>query len=160
MGRWPEMSQHLVTFVVDGLHCSLPMEQVEQVVAMPAITPLPGADRRVLGVIDLHGSPCLVINLRRLLGLREAPIQPEQHLLIVKAGQRICCAIGVDQALDVAAGEVLTVPGDRFEGALLQGLSPSGGLLNLVLDSAHFLDAAPLAPGRARRLATAVEIAA
>jgi chemotaxis signal transduction protein len=153
------MSQHLVTFVVDGLLCSLPMEQVEQVVAMPAITPLPGADRRVLGVIDLHGSPCLVINLRRLLGLREAPIQPEQHLLIVKTGQRIC-AVGVDQALDVAAGDVLTVPGDRFEGELLQGLSPSGGLLNLVLDSAHFLDAAPLAPRRARKLARAVEIAA
>ena len=148
------MSQHLVTFVVDGLHCSLPMEQVEQVVAMPAITPLPGADRQVLGVIDLHGSPCLVINLRRLLGLAEAPIQPEQHLLIVKAGQGIC-AVGVDQALDVAAGDVLTMPGDGREGKLIRGLSPSGGLLNLVLDTAHLLDAAPLSPGRARELAEA-----
>src|SRR6202023_1351160 len=146
------MGEHLVTFVVDGLVCSLPMEQVEQVVAMPAITPLPGADPRVLGVIDLHGSPCLVINLRRLLGLREALIQPEQHLLIVKAGQRIC-AVGVDQALDVAAGEGLTVPGDRRGGELIQGLSPSGGLLNLVLDSAHLLDAAPPAPGRDPALA-------
>ena len=149
---------HLVTFIVDSLVCSLPMEQVEQVVAMPAITPLPGADRRILGVVDLHGSPCVVVNLRRLLGLRDAPIQPEQHLLIVKAGQRIC-AVGVDQALDVAAGEVLKVPGDRRDGELIQGLSPSGGLLNLVLDTAHLLDAAPLAPGRARKLATA-EIAA
>ena len=148
-----------MTFVIDGLVCSLPMEQVEQVVAMPAITPLPGADPQVLGVVDLHGSPCLVINLRRLLGLREAPIQPEQHLLIVKAGQRIC-AIGVDQALDVAAGDVLAVPGDRRGGGLIQGLSPSGGLLNLVLNSAHLLDAAPLAPGRARKLAAAAEIAA
>jgi purine-binding chemotaxis protein CheW len=148
------MSQHLVTFVVDGLLCSLPMEQVEQVVAMPAITPLPRVDGRVLGVIDLHGSPCPVINLRRLLGLPEAPIQPEQHLLIVKAGQRIC-AIGVDQALDVAAGDVLPVPGDRLEGELIQGLSPSGGLLNLVLDTAYLLDAPPLAPGSARQLATA-----
>jgi chemotaxis signal transduction protein len=153
------MSQHLVTFVVDGLLCSLPMEQVEQVVAMPAITPLPGAGRQVLGVIDLHGSPCLVINLRRLLGLREGPIQPEQHLLIVKAGERTC-AVGVDQALDVAAGDVLTVPGDRREGGLIQGLSPSGGLLNLVLDTAHLLDTTPLAPGRARTLTAAVEIAA
>jgi len=153
------VGQHLVTFVIDGLVCSLPMEQVEQVVAMPAITPLPGADPQVLGVVDLHGSPCLVINLRRLLGLREAPAQPEQHLLIVKAGQRIC-AVGVDQALDVAAGDVLTVPGDRRGGELIQGLSPSGGLLNLVLDSAHLLDAAPLAPGRARKLAAAAEIAA
>ena len=149
---------HLVTFIVDSLVCSLPMEQVEQVVAMPAITPLPGADRRILGVVDLHGSPCVVVNLRRLLGLRDAPIQPEQHLLIVRAGQRIC-AVGVDQALDVAAGEVLKVPGDRRDGELIQGLSPSGGLLNLVLDTAHLLDAAPLAPGRARKLATA-EIAA
>jgi chemotaxis signal transduction protein len=153
------VSEHLVTFVLDGLSCSLPMEQVKQVVAMPAITPLPGADRRVLGVIDLHGSPCLVLNLRRLLGLREAPIQPEQHLLIVKAGQRIC-AVGVDQVLDVAAGDVLPVPGDPREGELIQGLSPSGGLLNLVLDTAHLLEAAPLAPGRARKLGTAVEIAA
>jgi chemotaxis signal transduction protein len=148
------MSEHLVTFVVDGVFCSLPMGQVEQVVAMPAITPLPGADRRVLGVIDLHGSPCLVINLRRLLGLPEAPIQPEQHLLIVKTGERIC-AVGVDQALDVAAGDVLTVPGDRREGELIRGLSPNGGLLNLVLDAAHLLDAAPLARGRARKLAGA-----
>jgi chemotaxis signal transduction protein len=153
------MDEHLVTFVVDGLACSLPMEQVEQVVAMPAITPLPGANPRVLGVIDLHGSPCLVINLRRLLGLREAPIQPEQHLLIVKAGQRIC-AVGVDQVLDVAAGDVLTVPGDRLEGELIQGLLPSGGVLNLVLDTANLLDAVPLVLGRARELATAVEIAA
>src|SRR3984893_4334182 len=145
------MGEHLVTFVVDGLVCSLPMETVERVVAMPAIPPLPGAYPRVLWVIDLHGSPCLVITLRRLLGLREALIQPEQHLLIVKAGQRIC-AVGVDQALDVASGDVLTVPGDRRGGELIQGLSPSGGLLNLVLDSAHLLDAAPLAPGRAREL--------
>ena len=152
------MGGHLVTFVVDGLACSLPMEQVEQVVAMPAITPLPGADPRVLGVIDLHGSPCLVINLRRLLGLREALIQPEQHLLIVKTGERIC-AVGVDQVLDVAAGDVLTVPGDRPDEELIRGLSPSGGLLNLVLDTAHLLDAVPLAVGRVRSLATVGEIA-
>jgi hypothetical protein len=75
--------------------------------------------------------------------------------LIVRAGQGIC-AVGVDQALDVASGNVLTVPGDRRAGELIQGLSPSGGLLHLVLNSANFLDAAPLAPGRARKLATAV----
>jgi hypothetical protein len=60
----------------------------------------------------------------------------------------------------VAAGDVLTVPGDRPEGELIQGLSPSGGLLNLVLDTAHLLDAVPLALGRARKLAASVEIAA
>jgi len=149
------MSRHLVTFAVEGLICSLPMEQVQQVVAMPAITPLPADDDRVLGVIDLHGSPCLVLNLRQLLGLAEAPIEPDQHLLIVRAGGRIC-AVGVDQVLDVAAADVLPVPDDRPGEGLIQGLSPIGGLLNLVLDTEHLLDAIPLAPGRARVLGAAV----
>ena len=64
-----------------------------------------------------------------------------------------------DVTLDVAPGDVLTVPGDRREGELIQGLSPNGGLLNLVLDAAHLLDAAPLARGRARKLAEDCKLA-
>src|ERR1700730_19066003 len=70
----------MLKFTVGGLNCALPLADVQEITAMVWVTPLPGSGPNLLGVIDCHGTPCPVIDVRHLLNLPGVAIQPEQHL--------------------------------------------------------------------------------
>jgi len=142
----------LVSFRIDGLPLALPLEQVQEVVGMPAITPLPTVDRRLLGVIDLRGVTCPVIDLRRLLGLAAVPIAPDQHLLMLHANDRVV-GVAADRVEGVDVGEVEALPMQPATDGVIQGLARVNGDLRLVLDAGRLLDAEPL-PGEAARTLT------
>jgi chemotaxis signal transduction protein len=125
----------VVTFQLDGLRCALPLEQVEEAVAMPAITPLPRVSEQLLGMINLHGLSCPVIDLRRALELPPKPIAPEQHLLIVRTGGRVLAA-PADQVDGVLSAVPEALPVVRPQTALIQGVitTDDGSILLLDFD--------------------------
>src|ERR1700693_3068155 len=97
--RWPGVSitaqldlasrSPMLKFTVGGLSCALPLADVQEITAMVWVTPLPGAGPHLLGMIDCHGSPCPVVDVRQLLNLPGAPIQPEQHLIVLRPGAEL-----------------------------------------------------------------------
>lgn len=140
-----------VKFVVGRLSCALPLGDVQEIAAMVAVTPLPGAQRHVLGVIDYHGTPCTVLDIRHLLSLPDVPLEPEQHLLLLRLGTRLL-AVPCDQAQRVLSGSVQPAPTAQDGAALIEGLIQEADGIVLVLDSAELLKGSRMGKGTLRRL--------
>ncbi len=64
-----EAEQYFCTFLLQGLWFAVPVENAIEVVRPPAITPLPGAPRGVLGLMNLRGQVLPVMDLRPVLQL-------------------------------------------------------------------------------------------
>ncbi|HZQ49177.1 MAG TPA: chemotaxis protein CheW [Candidatus Dormibacteraeota bacterium] len=126
----------MLTFRVGALSCALSLADVREVTAMVALTPLPGAREHLLGVIDYHGTPCPVVDIRARLGLDDAPLTLEQHLLVLGLEGEIF-AIPCDQAEQVVWGLVRPVAADGSSGALIKGFVQKTDGVILLLDSAH-----------------------
>jgi chemotaxis signal transduction protein len=141
----------LLKFTVGGLNCALPLADVQEITAMVSVTPLPGASPRLLGVIDYHGTPCPVVDVRHLLNLPAAPIRPQQHLVVLRLGAELL-AIPCDQAETVLRGHVRPVAAGRVSGPLIHGVIQGEEGVIMVLESAHLMKGSPIAESTVRRL--------
>jgi len=147
----------MVKFTVGGLSCALPVADLQEITAMVWVTPLPGAGPHLLGVIDCHGTPCPVVDIRRLLNLPAADIDPAQQLLVLRLGAELL-AVPCDRAETVLWGQMRPVAGERVNGQVIQGLIQEKDGVTLVLDSAHLLKGAPMGKGKLRQLTRSVRV--
>lgn len=149
----------LLVFALDAHRFALPAEVVVEVVRVVAWSPLPSAPEIVEGAINVRGTIVPVLDVRVRFGLPPADVDPDQHLIVARAGSRVV-ALRVDRALALLAirddavepvGRV--APGTR----LVAGVArlPDGVLVIhdlerfLSLDEGARLDAA-MAAGSAR----------
>jgi purine-binding chemotaxis protein CheW len=104
----------VLLFELAGRAHGLFAEDVELVSQAVAIMPLPGAPAGIEGLIDVEGSLVPVLDLRAHLGLAAKELDPDEHLVMVRArGRRV--AIRVDRATALAR----FAPDDLESGALL-----------------------------------------
>lgn len=99
----------LVTFRLACQRYALPLECVERVVRMVAITTVPEAPPEVLGLIDVQGEVIPVLDIRYRLRLARQPPRVDDRLVIVRVARR-AIAFAVDEACTV-----LTVPANLVE---------------------------------------------
>ena len=71
-------------FFLDDRTFALPLEMVERVTRMVAVTPLPGAPAVVRGVIDVAGDFVPVVDPRVRFGLHPVRLLPYQQLVIAE----------------------------------------------------------------------------
>jgi purine-binding chemotaxis protein CheW len=85
----------LLSFTTGAQEFALPLEQVIEVIALPAtVTPLPDVDSAVLGTIDHRGDLLPVLDLAQLLGLGgRAPGAPSRIVIALLRGHRIGLAV-------------------------------------------------------------------
>jgi chemotaxis signal transduction protein len=96
---------------ISGESFALVASDVERVVRMPALTPLPGARDPVVGAVDLQGTSLLVVDPRIPLKLSAAVVHPNQHLIIVATPERFALWVDrVAQAEFVASDDLEPVP--------------------------------------------------
>jgi purine-binding chemotaxis protein CheW len=98
----------LVVFEVAGNRCAFPLHTVERVAPMPAVHPVPGAPRVVLGAINLAGQVVPVVDLRRRLDLPARDYGLAARLLIVRTPRRTV-AVPADDVIGVADVDPLAV---------------------------------------------------
>jgi chemotaxis signal transduction protein len=115
------------------------------------VTPVPGAGPHLLGVIDCHGTPCPVVDVRHLLNLPGAPIQPEQHLIVVRSGADLL-AIACDRADTVLWDQMVPIAGGPLSSQVVQGLIQGEDGVTLILDPAHLMKGSPVGESRLRQL--------
>ena len=144
-------STPLLKFTVGGLSCALPLGDVQEITAMVWVTPVPGAGPHLLGVIDCHGTPCPVVDVRHFLNLPSVLIQPEQHLIVLRPGAELL-AIACDRADAVLWGQVVPIAGGPLSGQVIQGLIQGDSGVTLILNSAHLMDGSPIGEQRLRQL--------
>lgn len=134
----------LVVFQIDVARYALLLADVVEVMRAVAITPLPKAPPAVEGVIDIRGRLVPVFDMRRRIGLAPVPLQPSDHLIVARAGDRTVAfradpgtrveAVGRDAmafATDVVAGT-----------GFISGIARLSGGIALLHDLTSFLSQA------------------
>lgn len=79
----------LLVFELSGQRYGLSLSAVREVVRAVAITPLPGAPPVVEGAIDVRGRVVPVLDLRARFGLPPHALDPDQQLILARAGRRL-----------------------------------------------------------------------
>ena len=117
----------LVLFVLEGQRYGLPLETVERVLPMVAVSPLTKAPAIALGVINVHGRIVPVVDVRRRLGLPAREHEVTAHLLVARTIRRTL-ALTVDAVLGVTevVADRVTAP-DR----ILPGIGHVAGIAAL-----------------------------
>lgn len=96
------MTETLVRFSVGPHSCAMPIEAVQEVLRIVAVTPLPRAPKFVEGVINLRGVVTPVLDLRRRFGLEAPAADSSTRILIARLG-RTAAGLIVDDVTDVSA---------------------------------------------------------
>lgn len=100
--RTPSESIDLACFELGGQRYAVPIAHVREILATPAITPLPDAPAVIEGVIDLRGTLIPVLDLASLLA-REGSARSLRSRTVVVEARGFVVAFRVDRATQVVA---------------------------------------------------------
>ena len=106
-------SRHAVLLVqLGGRRYGLRLADIERVLPMAAVVPLPDASQSLWGVLNVHGDVLPVVDPRPRLGLTTPTPHPD-HRLVLLAGERRCL-LWVDAVEEVATvdPEAISAVGD------------------------------------------------
>jgi purine-binding chemotaxis protein CheW len=136
-----------VTLTVADQLCGVPVQSVRDVLGEQVITRIPLAPPEIAGSLNLRGRIVTAIDLRRRMGLPDAPPGTPRMSVVAEQGNELY-ALLVDQV-----SEVLSLPSDSFElnpptlpaewAAHSLGIHRLADRLMVVLDVARVLALAP-----------------
>ena len=100
----------MVSFTVDGQEYALPIDEIQEIVqAAEAVSEVPNADARVVGMMDLRGRLLPLVSLRRMFGLTQQPLDETSRIVVVPLRTGDGHRTGVGVVMDTVR-EVLRVP--------------------------------------------------
>ncbi len=88
--------EYFVTFHVDSRHYALPLDQVERVIRMAALIPVPEAPDWIRGLINIGGNVIPVIDLRKRFRLPEKRLLLDDRILVIRKENRFMGLIADD----------------------------------------------------------------
>lgn len=126
-----------VTFKLEGELYGINVIQVQEVLRVTEIAPVPGAPDYVLGIINLRGNVVTVIDTRRRFMLNEREIDDDTRIVIIEVmGQIVGLLVdGVAEVVYLRESEVESAPdvGNDESSKYIQGVvSRESGLLIMV----------------------------
>lgn len=96
----PLGEQYLIFSLLDR-EFALRAEYVQGVERLADVTPVPNVAPWIMGVINLRGSICSVVDLRAFLDMEQLPYNPRTRLLSVKCNEMVICLV-VDSVSEMA----------------------------------------------------------
>ena len=101
----------LLVFDLDGEEYAVPLVELQSIILIPDITPVPSAPEFIRGIFNLRGQIVVVIDLEKRFGLkRERPVAPKHLIILQKEGNTY--GLLVD-----AVKEILTLPRPQIQPA-------------------------------------------
>lgn len=130
-------SDYFVPFRLDDQRYALPLEQVDRVIRMTALTSVPGAPVWIAGLLNLHSKVVPVLNLRVRFNLTDKEIDPDDHLILIRAHEKTLAVMAdvVEGVQAVRQSQVVPPPHSMDEKQVVRGVVQSSGALILVLES-------------------------
>ncbi len=127
-----------VTFHLENEKYGIKVMQVQEVLRMTEIAPVPGAPHYVLGIINLRGNVVTVIDTRRRFGLPDVENDDETRIVIVEANNNVVGILvdSVAEVVDLSMAEVETAPnvGNDESSKYIQGVSSREDELLILVD--------------------------
>ena len=127
-----------VTFHLENEKYGIKVMQVQEVLRMTEIAPVPGAPHYVIGIINLRGNVVTVIDTRRRFGLSDTESDDETRIVIVEADNNVVGILvdSVAEVVDLKSSEIETAPnvGNDESSKYIQGVSSRDDELLILVD--------------------------
>lgn len=132
-----------VTFRLGNETYGINVMQVQEVLRVSEIAPVPGAPDYVIGIINLRGNVVTVVDTRMRFGLPPKEPDSASRIVIVEAaGQVIGILVdSVAEVVEFRASEIETAPnvGNEDSARHIQGVTSRDGKLLILIDLNKFL---------------------
>lgn len=93
-------TSQLVTFTLDNCKFALPLPQVERIVHVVEITPLPKAPEVVIGIVNVQGRIIPVVDIRKRFRLPKREMNLNDKIILSQTSKR-SVGIMVDSVVNV-----------------------------------------------------------
>lgn len=127
-----------VTFRLDEETYGINVMQVQEVLRVTEIAPVPGAPDYVLGIINLRGNVVTVIDTRERLGLGSKDRDESTRIVIIEADKLVVGILvdAVAEVVDLRASEIESPPsvGNDESSKYIQGVASRDGELLILVD--------------------------
>jgi purine-binding chemotaxis protein CheW len=128
----------LVTFKLEEETYGVNVMQVQEVLRVTEIAPVPGAPHYVLGIINLRGNVVTVIDTRNRFGLNPADVTDNSRIVIIEGeGQVVGILVdSVAEVVELRESEIDVAPnvGNEETARYIQGVHTRKGNLLIVVD--------------------------
>jgi purine-binding chemotaxis protein CheW len=128
----------LVTFRLQDESYGINVMQVQEVLRVSEIAPVPGAPSFVLGIINLRGNVVTVIDTRGRFGLPPTEVDDASRIVIIESGgQEVGMLVdSVAEVVELRATEIDQAPnvGNEESSRYIQGVSTRDDGLLIVVD--------------------------
>lgn len=127
-----------VTFRLEEEIYGINVMQVQEVLRVTEIAPVPGAPDYVLGIINLRGNVVTVIDTRERLGLGSKERDESTRIVIIEADKLVVGILvdAVAEVVDLRASEIESPPsvGNDESSKYIQGVASREGELLILVD--------------------------
>lgn len=127
-----------VTFRLDEEIYGINVMQVQEVLRVSEIAPVPGAPEYVLGIINLRGNVVTVIDARERLGLSSKEVDDATRIVIIEADKQVVGILvdSVAEVVDLRMSEVESAPnvGNDDSSKYIQGVASRDDALLILVD--------------------------
>ena len=132
-----------VTFKLGNETYGINVMQVQEVLRIPDIAPVPGAPSYVLGIINLRGNVVTVIDTRHKFGLMPSGTDESSRIVIIETdGQVIGILVdSVVEVVELSDSMIESAPnvGNEESSRYIQGVASHEKLLLILVDLNKFL---------------------
>ncbi len=132
-----------VTFRLGEEKYGINVMQVQEVLRVSEIAPVPGAPAYVLGIINLRGNVVTVIDTRNRFGLMSREQDDSTRIVIIETDEHIIGIMvdSVAEVVDLQASDIETAPnvGNEESSKYIQGVTSRDNELLILVDLNKFL---------------------
>ncbi|MBD3619639.1 MAG: chemotaxis protein CheW [Gammaproteobacteria bacterium] len=127
-----------VTFRLGDETYAINVMQVQEVLRMTDIAPVPGAPDFVLGIINLRGNVVTVIDARARIGLPSREFDDDTRIVIIEAGTQVVGIVvdSVAEVMYVKESEVEAAPavGNDESSKYIEGVVSRDDSITILMD--------------------------
>ena len=133
-----------VTFFLENEKYGIQVMQVQEVLRLTDIAPVPGASEYVMGIINLRGNVVTVIDTRKRFNLPEKESDDSTRIVIIETENEQVVGILVDSVAEVAelrSSEIESAPnlGNDESSRFIQGVCNKEDELLILVDVERLL---------------------
>jgi len=147
-----ETNEYL-TFFLSGEEYAIEVSKIESVLEYTKITPLPGTDNSIKGVINLRGRALPVVDLRMVLALDESEITLDTSIIVMfieSEGEMLTIGGLVDsvkEVVEIQPENIQDAPkvGIRINSSFIVGIAKKEDNFTILLDIDRILNTEQMA---------------
>jgi purine-binding chemotaxis protein CheW len=127
-----------VTFILMDEVYGINVMQVQEVLRVTEIAPVPGAPNYVLGIVNLRGNVVTVIDTRKRFGLASAEVDDASRIIVIESERQVVGILvdAVAEVVELRENEIDAAPnvGTEESSRYIQGVATQDDRLLILVD--------------------------